>query len=170
MPRLPGPHSPDRYSRFFGDACRYGTQKLHRFDMQQRAIAVCRPQALPRRVAGNSPLNLHAGAAHDCDLYGHSRRRLARSNDSQRYFGPCFVAGSGFQQMGNAHGIVRERAWPSARPVWPSSRHASLRATFPACASALSSGSCLCSFAISCRVEGSCVGGTRADGVECAVK
>jgi hypothetical protein len=65
--------------------------------MHQRAILMCRPKALPRRVARDSSLNLHAGAASNGDLDDHAWRRLASANDSERYFMSLRISRDGLQ-------------------------------------------------------------------------
>lgn len=65
--------------------------------MQERAIAVRRPQALPRRVARNSTLNLYGSGANDGDLDHHARRRLPGPDHSEHHFSAFYVAFGGLQ-------------------------------------------------------------------------
>ena len=104
--QLPRPHGPNRYGCLLSDAGRDSTQELDRLDMQERAIAMCEPKALPRCVARNSTLNLHAGAADNRDLDDHPRRWLAGSDYSQRYFRSFGILRNGLQQMTNGHAIL----------------------------------------------------------------
>jgi hypothetical protein len=60
--------------------------------VQERAGLVGGPKALPGRVARNPTLNLHTGSAIDLDLDDHLRRRLAGSDNSERYFSAFRIA------------------------------------------------------------------------------